>query len=43
MSVYLPSIIKEGDIIVIEDHMTKKQQEVFLPGLFFPIKEPNAS
>lgn len=43
MTIYLPSSMEEGDIIAIEDHLTPKQQEVFLPGLFFPMKEPNAS
>jgi hypothetical protein len=34
-TIYLPSLVKEGDIIAVEDIHAPKQMEIFLPGIFF--------
>jgi hypothetical protein len=34
-TIYLPSSAKEGDVIAVEDWNAPKQQEIFLPGIFF--------
>ena len=34
-TIYLPCWAKEGDVIAIEDIHGLKQQEIFLPGIFF--------
>jgi hypothetical protein len=34
-TIYLPSSAKEGDVIAVEDIHGPKQQEIFLPGIFF--------